>query len=227
MSCYGSIANRQRSHFVRMFLACLITLGMHLDLRAQEGEKEIPKSLYEVASVGAPMTSSLIEGCVGSISKGYHRRFYCQSTGSGAAIGFLGPQEVAKSISVKDQPGIFPAPLVNAASITFQFHCQAPHTSLTPIVVRPDGTIYQGLAMTAEHSPQTLFISSPAQTGIYTLFVLNHQQENCPDAHVMVDASVSTQPQEITTLLLKPFKPEEEGEFASAEFIYHSSHYLP
>lgn len=180
------------------------------------------KPLHEVATLGAPTTGSLVEGSVGSIPKGCRHRFHCHSTGPSTT--FLGPEEVARPITLKDQPGIFPAPMVGAASISFQFHCQDAKSSSIPVVIRPDGTVYQGLAMTKHNSPQTLVISSPAQTGIYTLFVLTHHQDS-PSTIISVDASISTQPQNNVSLKLKPFEAnEKETDLLSAEFIYTASY---
>jgi hypothetical protein len=219
---------KQKILFRNIFLTCLVSFGLSSSLCSQEikqlslkKQKLSNTSLYEVASLGAPTTGSLVEGSVGSVSKGCRHRFYCHS--AGPTTGFLGPQEAATPISLKDQPGVFPAPLVGAASVTFQFHCQDPNASVVPVVIRPDGTIYQGLAMTSHNSPQTLVISSPAQTGIYTLFVLAQQKDSL-GAHVYVDASISTQPQNSATFSLKSFEPDDkEAELISAEFVYNPS----
>ena len=177
------------------------------------------KPLHEVASLGAPTTGSLVEGSVGSVVRGCRHRFYCHSTG-GPPTSFLGPEKVAKPIALKDQPGIFPAPVAGGASISFQFHCQDAQSSIIPVVIRPDGTVYQGLAMTEQTSPQTLVISSPAQTGIYTLFVLTHHQDSS-NTIISVDASINTQPHNHATFYLKPFEAnDQETDLLSAEFIY-------
>lgn len=221
---------KQKILFRHFFLTYLISLGLSSTLSSQEGmEQQISlkkqrfssKPLYEVASLGAPTAGSLVEGSVGSIHKGCRHRFYCYSTIP--PTGFLGPQEAAKPASLKDQPGVFPAPLVGAASVTFQFHCQDAKASITPVVIRPDGKLYQGLVMTSLNSPQTLVISSPAQMGIYTLFVLAQQKDSL-GTHVTVDASISTQPQNNTTFFLKSFEPsDKEAELISAEFVYTPS----
>ncbi len=174
--------------------------------------------LYEVATLGAPTTGSLIEGVVGSLNKGCRQRFYCHS--SVPQEGFVGPQTSVKPLSIKDQPGVYPAPLMGPASLTFQFTCPNPDVCLTPIVVRPDGTIFKGLPMTAHASSQTLEISSPAQTGIYTLFVLANRKES-QGAQVIVDAAVSTEPEQKTSFQIKSFEPSGEDEtLISAEFVY-------
>jgi hypothetical protein len=176
------------------------------------------KPLQEVAAIGAPVTGSLVEGMVGSIKKGCRHRFYCHS--ASPQQGFIGPQAIAKPLSIKDQPGVFPAPLMGPASLTFNFSCQNRDLFLTPIVVKPDGTIFQGLPMTMGNSPQTLVISSPAQTGIYTLFVLAHQK-GTQGAEVTVDATISTQPQENQTFHLRPFDlNSQDASLISAEFVY-------
>lgn len=163
-------------------------------------------------------TGSLVEGSVGSIHKGCRHRFHCHSTSP--TNGFLGPQEIVKSVSLKDQPGVFPAPLMGAANITFNFCCQDAQASVTPVVVRPDGTVFQGLPMTAHNSPQTLEVSSPAQTGIYTLFVLSHQKE-APSIHVKVDASISTQSHSNKSFEIKSFDlNDKDADLFSAEFVY-------
>ena len=157
------------------------------------------KPLYDVSVLGAPATGALVEGVVGSIQKGCRHRFFCHS--SSPAQGFLGPQTIAEPLSIKDQPGVFPAPLMGPAALTFCFNCDLASAPFTPIIVRPDGTIFYGQPMTSENSPQTLVIASPAQTGIYTIFILAHQKEKPTQA--VVDASVSTQPQERKTFHLQ------------------------
>jgi hypothetical protein len=186
---------------------------------SQEEEHPITsKPLQEVATLGAATTGVLVEGIVGSMYKGCRHRFYCHS--ASPKQGFLGSEASARPLSIKDQPGIFPAPLMGPASLTFSFSCQAPHASLTPIIVRPDGTVFQGLPMTTLNSPQTLVISSPAQTGIYTLFVLAHQKDS-QGTQVTVEATISTQPQQNKTFQLKSFEPiEEDSRLISAEFVY-------
>lgn len=215
---------KQKILFRNLVLACLVSLSLSSKLSSQEikqfslkKQKISSTPLYEVESMGAPITGSLVEGSVGSINKGCRHRFYCHSVDP---AGFLGPQEAAKPVSLKDQPGVFPAPVVGAASLTFQFHCQNSKASVIPVVIRPDGKSYQGLPMTSFTSPQTLVISSPAQTGIYTLFVLAKQKEAL-GTNVTVDASISTQPQNHATFSLKSFKPDaKEDDLISAEFIY-------
>ena len=180
------------------------------------------KPIYDVSVLGAPATGSLVEGVVGSIQKGCRHRFYCHS--SLPTQGFLGPQVIAEPLTLKDQPGVFPAPLMGPAALTFCFDCGQTKTPYTPIIVRPDGTVFYGLPMTANNSPQTLIIASPAQTGIYTLFILAHQKENHA-ADATVEVSISTQPAEGKTFQLKSFETHEEHpELISAEFIYLPQH---
>lgn len=105
-------------------------------------------------------------------------------------------------------------------SVTFLFSCQKADASVTPVIVKPDGTICHGLPMTSLDSPQALEMSSPAQTGIYTLFVLA-QQKNAFSSHVTVNATISTQPQDHQIFHLKPFDSgDQDAELISAEFIY-------
>lgn len=175
------------------------------------------KSLYEVATLGAATTGSLLEGCVGSSRKNQGQKFYCNTN---QTTGFIGPQETMKSVGLHDQPGVFPAPVIGSASVTFQFHCHDANDLFLPVVVRPDGTIYQGLPMTALNSPQTLVISSPAQTGIYTLFVLALEEDSL-GKQVIVDASISTKPHRKTSFNLKSFDhSSQDTELISAEFLY-------
>lgn len=174
----------------------------------------------EVAVLGAPTTGSLVEGSIGAIHKGCRHRFYCHSTGPTA--GFLGPQTIAKPVSLKDQPGVFPAPLMGAATIAFNFCCQESHF-VTPIVVRPDGTVFKGLPMTSLNSPQTLVISSPAQTGIYTLFILPHEKHSIGTL-ITVEASINTQPENKQFFYLKSFESNDKDlDLISAEFVYTPS----
>jgi hypothetical protein len=219
----------KRQSIVNLALSFLICCGWLSSLSAQTNLQSLSqnepllslKPLHEVATLGAAITGALVEGCVGAIHKGSRHRFTCYS--SGPTSGFLGPQDIVKPVSLKDQPGVFPAPLMGPASLTFTFNCpEKSQPSVTPIVVRPDGTVFQGLPMNHQNSPQTVVISSPAQTGIYTLFVLGHQHEAL-GSQVQVNASVSSQPQHNTTLHLKSLErsdSDKDVELVSAEFVY-------
>lgn len=214
-------------------LSATLCLGLFLFalLGGQEEAKEdeafrlshfFSRPPQEVATLGAPTSGSLVEGAIGSIRKGSRHRFFCHS--SRPDPGFLGVQESSNRLILKDQPGVFPAPILGAASITFEFHSQESTGSIVPVIVRPDGTIYQGLPMNRSNSPQTLVVSSPAQTGIYTLLTLSHSSDALK-APISVKASISTQPERSRTLLLRPLEKENpQPELISAEFIYtHSS----
>jgi hypothetical protein len=212
----------------KFLLFLLIFLNITLGLLSQVMDrhqtfflKEAPSSpsppLHEVATLGAPTTRASIEGIVGSM-KGCRHRFYCHSVGQ--TFGFLGPHTTAKPLSVKNQPGIFPAPLMGPASLTFSFNCHHSTACLTPIVVKPDGTVFHGLPLKMSNSPQSLVISSPAQTGIYTLFVLANQKDS-QGVQVSVEASINTQPQQHKSFFLKSFELNpENSDLISAEFIY-------
>jgi hypothetical protein len=178
------------------------------------------KPTQEIAPLGAATTGSFVEGVIGASRKGHRHRFYCQS--SGPKPGFLGPQAVAKPSSVKAQPGIFPAPVMGPASLTFTFSCQSENPHLTPVIVKPDGTLYQGAPLTGRDASQELIVASPAQTGIYTLFVLNHQDDS-HNVQATVKVHTSVTPQEVETFSLKPFEGSDvHAEEISAEFIYIS-----
>lgn len=196
------------------FLMALMTMSLSIHLIGLE------KPLHEVASLGAATTGALVEGRVGSTRKSCRHRFYCQS--SGPKPGFLGPEIVAKPTSVKDQPGIFPAPLMGPDSLTFTFACQSQDLTLTPVVIKPDGTACYGQPMKKQET-QSLMISSPAQTGIYTLFALAHQTSSNL-AHIHVKATTSTHPEQVYTFYLEPFlSSKKDFEHISAEFIYISN----
>ncbi len=183
-----------------------------------ENHAQSSKPLHEVATLGAATTGPLLEGVSGAINKGRHRHFDCYS--ANPKPGFLGPQTIAKHPRVKDQPGVFPAPLMGPASLTFTFSSQSKHCALTPVIVRPDGTAFHGLPLTPDDSSQTLAVSSPAQTGIYTLFVLGHQK-NQSEAHAIVKVTTSTQTQQVNTFHLFPFDlSDNHSDEFSAEFIY-------
>lgn len=187
----------------------------------QEDQGEYSKPLHEVASIGAATTGPLLEGMAGATHKEHRHRFYCHS--SGPKPGFLGPQSVAKPSLVKDQPGVFPAPLMGPASLTFIFACRDPNAAITPVIVRPDGTAFHGLPMTAQDSPQTLVVSAPAQRGIYTLFTLAHHDSK-PNMETTVDVTTSTLPQQIKTFTIQPFiSTDPHSEPFSAEFFYTPS----
>jgi hypothetical protein len=211
-------------HLLSFFLAIHLSFsikGMATQPTAfiiQDDQPLSSKPLQEIATIGAAISGALIEGSVGALQKGCRHRFYCYS--AGPQQGFLGPQITAKPLSIKDQPGIFPAPLMGSAFLTFSFTCENSKAFFTPIVVRPDGTIFQGFPMTALNSPQALVISSPAQTGIYTLFVLAHQKDS-QGAQVTVDATISSHSEQDETFHLKPFESNEDDDILiSAEFIY-------
>ena len=183
------------------------------------GDLEPQKVLQMVSSLGASTSGYWVEACVGSRHKGCRHRFHCHHSNC-STDGFLGPHPIAKPLSLKDQPGIFPAPIMGDASLTFKFKAQNPQaTHLTPIVIRPDGTAFQTPPMTPLNSLQTLVIPSQAQTGIYTLFVIAHPNTS-KDASVSVEATISTQPQNCQIFHLFPFDPTGDGAKFSAEFIY-------
>lgn len=206
-----------------------IVLGMiaHFHLQGAEpkfgsdlenGESPASHPMHEVSVLGAPTSGSFLEGIAGSIQKGCRHRFHCHTTAP--AQGFLGPQTTAEPLSLRDQPGVFPAPLMGPASLTFSFQCQNSKAPFTPVVIRPDGTVFHGLPMTQSNSPQALVIASPAQTGIYTLFILAHHNDN-PNAEAIVEASVNTQPPQRKTILIKSFDPSgKDAELISGEFTY-------
>ena len=74
--------------------------------------------------------------------------------------------------------------------------------------------------MKEDNSPQSLVITSPAHTGLYTLFILAHPNEK-ETASVTVEAAISTQPQQNKMIALKTFDPKAgEPELISAEFLY-------
>lgn len=177
------------------------------------------RPIQQIASIGSSTTGALVEGVVGPNQKKSPYLYYIQTPGP--ASGFLGPQDEVKPTHFRDRPGVSPAPLAGEASITFQFHCNEPGTCVIPAVVRPDGTVYQGLSMTSKNSPQTVIISSPAQTGIYTLFVIA-DEKTIPKSHATVQTSISTDPKNRTTLHLQTFDTSADvtQELTSAEFIY-------
>lgn len=201
-------------HPFHYFIFFLIAMNSSFSLMGAE------KPLHEVASLGAATTGALVEGKVGSMRKSYRQRFYCQS--SGPKPGFLGPEVVAKPTSIKDQPGIFPAPLMGLDSLTFTFTCQNQDLTLTPVIIKPDGTAVYGQPMKKQET-QTVMISSPAQTGIYTLFALAHQtSSNLACLHVK--ATTSTHPEQVQSFRLEPFiGSQKESDHISAEFIYISN----
>lgn len=199
-------------------LSILFQTANALPLTDREEEHPSARPLYHVSVLGAPATGPLIDGVVGSVQKGCRHRFFCYS--SAPAQGFLGPQAIAEPLSIRDQPGVFPAPIRGSAALTFCFNCSKSESSFTPLIVRPDGTKIHGQPMNAATSPQTIVIASPAQTGIYTLFILTHQKEN-QAAQAVVEASISTQPKEGQTLLLHSFDSiHPDSDLISAEFIY-------
>lgn len=177
------------------------------------------RPIQQISSIGSSTAGALVEGVVGSSQRKSPYRYYTQSPGP--TSGFLGPQDEIKPTCFRDQPGVSPAPLVGEASITFQFHCTEPGSCVIPAVVRPDGTIYQGLSMTPKTSPQTVVISAPAQTGIYTLFVIA-DEKTVPNSHATVQTSISTDPKNRTTLNLQTFDTSADlpQELTSAEFVY-------
>lgn len=195
-------------------------------------------SFYEIATIGAPITGPLLEGSVGAKCGRLRNRFYSQN--EGPTIGFVGQQTFKTPLVLKDQPGIFPAPLMGPASLNFVFSMTEEKgvysevkQNVIPVLVKPDGTICKGSPLTAEDSPQTIMIPSPAQTGMYTLFVLPNlpNQENAQEglkehlshAKIHVTGMISTRPGENRNLELTAFSLEEKNlEGISAEFVYNS-----
>ncbi len=191
------------------------------DINRDETSSFLTQTTHQAASIGAPVTGSLIEGCIGSFKKSEsHYITHYDHTKNG----FLGSSQGEKhAITVKDQPGVFPAALVGDSSIGFQFHIEDENEEIIPVIVRPDGTVYQGLAMHKDHSPQVLEIASPAQRGIYTLFVLGNGKALAKN--IIVEVAVKNQPKHNTSLQLQPFNPENDQnhDLISAEFVYSPS----
>lgn len=199
-----------------MLLAAMFAFSTLYCALSEFGEGTEP--LYEVNAIGAPTTGVLVEGAAGAACKGVHHRFSCHT--EGPKPGFLGPLAVAKPTSIRCQPGIFPAPIAGPASLTFTFTCLNNKNPMTPIVMRPDGTALKGFPMTLEDFPQTIVVSYPAQTGIYTLFILPHGIEN-QNVHAIVEVSKSTKPHRVNTYALKAFgRTNKDEDKISAEFIY-------
>lgn len=180
-----------------------------------------------VAACGGALTGTLVEGRVGSTPRERRRRFYCYS--ATAPEGFLGPHSVAKRISLRDQPGVFPAPIVGQAALSFTFYCRpssAPSVpgcaaggGLTPVVVRPDGTVLKGGPMAPSDCPQTILIPAPAQAGIYDVFALTGDSA-WQEVEIEVAAAVSTHPHHQQMLKLKPYGSGCTPLLSNAEFLY-------
>jgi hypothetical protein len=164
-----------------------------------------------------------MEGVVGAPYQQPHHRYSCRS--AGPKPGFIGPDAAGKPTCVRDQPGVFPAPLLGPDSLSFTFisqsHCAA---FVTPVVVRPDGTAFFGQSMRADALPQTLEIPAPAQMGIYTLFVLPHDTESEPVA-ISVKVSSSEQRGLVETISLKSFiAGSDDSDLTCGEYIYSLRH---
>ena len=152
--------------FIILAFVTHATLAMGKANRGEdESQENFSKPLYDVSVLGAPASGALLEGVMGAVHKGCRQRFYCHS--AAPTQGFLGPTTFAEPISLKDQPGVFPAPLMGPAFLTFCFHCHLSNAPFTPVVIKPDGSVFYGQTMSSTNSPQTLVIASPAQTGIY------------------------------------------------------------
>jgi hypothetical protein len=221
MNLLRQLTNFVRRHFIQWRVALGIQgLFCFQLIGGVSNDFRDSKPTQEIASLGAATTGCFVEGVIGAPRKGRRHRFYCQS--SGPKSGFLGPQTVAKPFSVKAQPGIFPAPLMGTASLTFTFSCDSENAYLTPVIVKPDGTIYQGAPLKGCKASQELVVTSPAQTGIYTFFVLSHG-DSPHDVHTSVKVHTSVTPQQVETFSLKPFEGNEaHAEEICAEFIYLS-----
>lgn len=148
------------------------------------------RPIQHVTAIGAPTVGGLIEGIAGAPYRAPHHRYCCRS--DGPKPGFIGPDVAGKPTCVRDQPGVFPAPIMGPDSLSFTFRSQDSHLSqVTPVVVRPDGIAIVGRPMQSGDASQTLEVPFPAQMGIYTLFILPHENANQPvSASVEVQSSV-------------------------------------
>ena len=177
---------------------------------------------YEVSVLGAPTSGIAIQGAVGAIHKGNDLRFPCYSPGP--TPGLVGPQIFSKLSGFKDQPGVFPAPLIGFDSLHFVFTSKEGNRDIIPVIIKPDGTIFKGSPMNCNHGPQMLVIPYPAQTGIYTIFALNQKSVEKNDliaGLVEVNVNTSTRTKKGKHFLLKPFSSNtKNAEFISAEYIY-------
>jgi hypothetical protein len=164
----------------------------------------------KVSSIGAPTAGALIEGMVGSRDKSSQPCFSYQSV----KPGFVGPEIVSKPIKIRDQPGIFPAPALGPASISFAFY-YSDSSPLYPVIVQPDGSVINGEKIDFSSH---IVIPSPAQLGIYSLFIL--ASEPCNSQPVIVKIFTSTRPSEVQTIHIKPITQDSPLDLMSAEFIY-------
>lgn len=171
----------------------------------------------EVRVIGAPLSSSSIEGVLGA-SNVPRAQFYSYS--SDPVPGFLGPQHLARAPLIREQPGVFPALKLGSDSLTFSFSYEGNNLPLTPVVIKPDGTIYKGFAMSLSSATQTIEIPYPAQIGLYTLFLLDPSGSD-NEASLHVTAATSSQPHRVKQLLLKPLSlNKEQTKKTSSELIY-------
>lgn len=188
------------------------------------GAEKIDNKIYDIAVFGSPTSGPLVEGAIGAIQKGYRHRFYCHSPGP--SPGFIGAQTSTKVSSIKEQPGVFPAPLMGSDSLQFTFALSGSNDPVIPVIVKPDGTILKGYSMTHEQPPQVLSIPYPAQTGVYNFFVLN-QNINCEknsaaeNSWVNVNVITNHQSRKGQNFSIKAFNANVESpEFICAEYIY-------
>lgn len=204
---------------IRTFAALwLIPLQMFGSKALKNEVSTISKPFYEIASLGAPTTRPIIKETVGAINKRSEKQI--QPGTNGGYEGFSGLSSTSIA-SLYQEAGLSPNHPNEPADIAFTFSCRDIKEPFTPIIVRPDGTILRGLPMTQEHSPQTLEISTPAQTGIYTLFVLAHEQHS-PDSLVTINTKVSSDPLQNKAFQLGFFDPKNktDSKIVSAEFLY-------
>ncbi|MDP1880855.1 MAG: hypothetical protein Q8K60_07940 [Parachlamydiaceae bacterium] len=213
-----------QSSFTSSFMIYILFLCLNFQLNIVCAEK-IDNKVYDIAVFGSPTSGPLIEGAIGAIQKGYRHRFYCHS--SGPNPGFIGAQTSTKLSSIKEQPGVFPAPLMGSDSLQFTFALTASHDPVIPVIVKPDGTILKGYPMTYEHAPQVLSIPYPAQTGIYNFFVLNQninfEKNSSPSENPWINVNVITnhQSRKSQNFSIKTFNAQVESpEFICAEYIY-------
>jgi hypothetical protein len=196
----------------------LPTLSAHA-----EGSFSSPCPVHKVRAIGAPTAGGVMEGVVGAPYQQPHHRYSCRS--AGPKPGFIGPDAAGKPTCVRDQPGVFPAPLLGPDSLSFTFISQSHCASLvTPVVVRPDGTAFFGQSMRADDLPQRLEIPAPAQMGIYTLFVLPHDAESEP-VSMAVEVASSEQPGLVETISLKSFVGGcDDSDLTCGEYTYYLRH---
>lgn len=167
----------------------LMVIWLNFSAVMAENSERLDERSLEIASLGAVMSEAILEGGSGAIQRSPQYRFRTRSIGP--TPGIIGQHPKFTRATLREQPGVFPGPLLGFDALEFTFTCLGPiDQNLVPIIFKPDGSIIKGKILCSKDPKQTVTVPYPAQTGIYTLFISNNSLKNAISESIRVEVAV-------------------------------------